>query len=111
MDKERINKIIKSAIVAFTIALFIPAIWVVIMGSTSHSPIIEKQQLENMTIDEHQKWNQENMKPVGFIEHIKGVPLFISEHWRGYIQSSIIVFIIVFILNSAYLIGGIRNEP
>ena len=51
------------------------------------------------------------MVTVSFFEHVKSTPRFIAEHWWGYIQTSFGVFVVIFVLNAAFLLGGMRNEP
>jgi len=101
---------IRSIVVAVVVGLLAPALWIVVTGETSRAPTVEKEFFEKMTDTERNKWMQNNAKPVTLWEHAKGVPQFIVDSWRGYLQASIAVFVVVFVLNSAFLSGG-RREP
>lgn len=111
MRADSTKKFMQSALVAIVFALIFPALWVALTGDSSRTPVVEKQGMENMAEQERQKWISENSKPLSFVDHIKSLPHFIAAHWRGYLEASAGVFVIVFILNSAFLFGGRRNEP
>ena len=111
MRADSAKKLMQSALVAIVFALIFPALWVAITGDSSSTPVVEKQVMENMAEKERQKWISENSKPLSFVGHIKLLPHFIAAHWRGYLQASAGVFVVVFILNSAFLLGGRKNEP
>jgi hypothetical protein len=111
MNKEIKKSLSQSALVAVLISLILPAIWLSTMGYTSRTPIIEKGFIESMTIEEQSKWEKENYKQVTFVEHIKGIPSFIKRSWVGYLQSSFLVFVVVFMFNFAYMSGVIRKKP
>lgn len=96
----------RSIVVAAVIALLTPALWFVVTGETRRTPIIEKPFTDKMTETQRQEWVDRNSKPVSLWEHAKGTPQFIMDSWKGYLQVSVVVFLIVLILNSAFLSGG-----
>lgn len=101
---------IRSIVVAAIIALLTPALWFVVTGETKRTPIIEKTFTDKMTEAQRQEWIERNSKPVSLWEHAKGIPQFIVDSWRGYLQVSAVVFLIVLLLHSAFLNGG-KREP
>lgn len=105
------NNIQQSLLVALVISLLFPALWFSVLGETSRSPVIEKTFTDSMSAEEHDKWFKENSKKVGFIEHIQNLPFFISKHWRGYLQASVTIFIIIFSFNYSYLVLRGKNKP
>ena len=105
------NHILQSLLVALIIALLFPALWVGFLGQTSRSPIIEKSFTDNMSAPEREEWIGKNSKPVGLLEHIKTLPRFITNHWRGYSQASVAIFIIIFGFNYSYLTIRVKNKP
>lgn len=111
MDKERTKVLSKSAAIALIVALLFPALWQISFGEEKRSPIVEAGYIESMPEHERSQWLQENLKPVSTLERIKDMPAFVLKHWVGYLQTSLGVFIFVFIINTAYLLGGIKNVP
>lgn len=111
MSADSTKKLLQSALVAIVFALVFPALWVAITGDSSRTPVVEKQFMESLTEEDRQRWISVNSKPLSFVDHVKSLPQFIAAHWRGYLEASAGVFVVVFILNSAYLMGGRRNEP
>lgn len=111
MDKERIKALSKSAAIALIVALLFPALWQISFGEEKRSPIVEAGYIENMPDYERAQWLQENLKPVSTLERIKDMPAFVSKHWVGYLQASLGVFTVVFIISTACLLGGIKNAP
>ena len=105
------NKLLKSVIISLIISMLFPVAWMLTMGEGKRSPIVEKGYVESLSFEEREKWFQENMKPVEIYERVISLPNTIYQFWRGYLQASIWIFILVFILNSAFLLGGVRNEP
>ena len=101
---------LRSLVVAAVIALLAPALWFVITGETKRTPIIEKSFTDKMTDAQRREWIEKNSKPVSLWEHAKGTPRFIADSWRGYLEASSVVFVIVLVLNSAFVSGG-KNEP
>lgn len=101
---------IRSLVVAAVIALLAPALWFVITGETKRTPIIEKSLTDNMTEAQLNDWIEKNSKTVSFWEHVKGTLRFIADSWRGYLEASAVVFVILLVLNSAFLSGG-KKEP
>ena len=112
MNADRKKKLTQSVLVALAFAVIFPALWVAVLGeSTSSTPVVEKQFMDSMSEKEHREWISANTKSNGFVEHIKSLPQFFVAHWRGYLEASAGVFIVAFVLNSAFLLGGTRNEP
>ena len=105
------KNILQSLLLALIVALLFPALWVGFLGQTSRTPTIEKSFTDNMSIEEREKWFEANSKPVGLYEHIKTLPRFISNHWRGYLQASVTIFIIIFSFNYSYLNIRAKNKP
>ena len=105
------RNILQSLLVALVFALLFPALWVGFLGQTSRTPIIEKTFTDNMSIQEREEWFAANSKPTSFSEHVKTLPRFISNHWRGYLQASVTIFIIIFSFNYSYLNIRARNKP
>jgi hypothetical protein len=101
---------IRSLLVATLIALLAPALWFVITAETKRTPVIEKSFTDRMTDAQRQEWIEKNSKRVSIWEHAKGTPQFIADSWRSYLQASAVVFLIVLVLNSAFLSGD-KNEP
>jgi hypothetical protein len=98
----------KSAVVALIIGLLFPMGWIAFTGSTTRTPVVEKRGIEQMSEQQRQEWIAENPKAVGFVEHISSIPSSIADHWAGYLQAALGIFLVVFVLNRAYLLGG-RN--
>ena len=111
MDITMKRKFKTSALVALIIALLFPAMWFIFTGSTTRTPIMEKGYIESMSYPDREKWLQDNSSPVSLFEHAKSTPRFIVNNWQGYIQTSIGAFVVVFVLNGAFIFGGRRNEP
>ena len=111
MRADSTKKLMQSALVAIAFAMIFPALWVALTGDSSRTPVVEKQVMESMAEQERQKWMSENSKPLSFVDHIKSLPHFIAAHSRGYLEASAGVFVVVFILNSAFLLGRRKNEP
>jgi len=105
------KNVLQSLLVALIIALLFPALWVGFLGQTSRSPIIEKSFIDDMSIREREKWVDANSKPVSLLEHIKTLPRFITNHWRGYLQASVAIFIVIFSFNYSYLTIRVKNKP
>ena len=101
---------IRSLVVAAVVAFLAPALWFVVTGETKRTPIVEKSVIDQMTDAQRQEWIHKNSTPVSLWEHAKGTPHFIVGSWRGYLQASAVVFIVVLVINSAFRSGG-RNEP
>ena len=111
MDTIIKDKFKKSALAALIIALLFPAMWYIFTGTTNRTPVVEEGHVESMTNQDREKWFQDNMKSVGLLEHAKSTPRFIINSWRGYAQTSLGIFIVIFALNGAYILGGIGNKP
>lgn len=105
------NNILQSLLVALVISLLFPALWFGVLGETSRSPVIEKTFTDNMSTEEYDKWFSENSKTVDFFEHIQNLPFFISNNWRGYLQASVAIFVIIFSFNYSYLVLRGKNKP
>lgn len=101
---------IRSLVVAAVVAFLAPALWFVVTGETKRTPIVEKSVIDQMTDAQRREWIHKNSTPVSLWEHAKGTPHFIVGSWRGYLQASAVVFIVVLVINSAFLSGG-KNEP
>lgn len=99
----------RSLVVAAVVALLAPALWFVITGEAKHTPVIDKSFTDRTPYAKRQEWIAKNSMPVSLWEHAKGTPRFVVDSWRGYLQASSVVFVIVLVLNSALLSGG-RNE-
>jgi len=91
--------------VALAIALVAPAFWIATTGESKRSPVAEKRYAEQLTRAERLKWEKENMKPASIIEHASGIPSSIADHPAGYFKASFGVFVFVFVINSAFLLG------
>jgi hypothetical protein len=63
-----------------------------------------------MTDAERRAWIDENAKPVSLWEHIQGAPSWIAKHWQGYLEASGVIFLVVLVVNSAFL-TGMKDEP
>ena len=85
-----------------------PAMWFIVTGETRRTPVIARSVLDKMTEQERAAWIKENAKHASLWEHTKNTPDFILENWRGYLQASIVVFLVVLVINSAFLTGGRR---
>ncbi|HDL89643.1 MAG TPA: hypothetical protein ENG14_01925 [Thermodesulforhabdus norvegica] len=96
----------KSAVVALIIGMVFPMGWVVFTSTAYQTPVIEKSILDQMTDVERERWSSQNTAEASFAEHVSSVPVFISNHWSGYLQASFGIFILVFVINGAYLLGG-----
>ena len=105
------SALIRSLLVALIVGLVFPAVWVAFTGDSYKTPIVEKRTMDQMSDSEREQWISNNSKKVGFFEHVTSLPGFISEHLVGYLQASFGIFIAVFLLNGAYLLGSVKNEP
>ena len=101
---------LRSVLVAAVVALFSPALWFIVTGETHRTPTVEKAMFGNMTQAQIEEWVDKNSTRVSIWEHAKGMPQFVVENWRGYLAASTGVFIVVLLLNVAFLAGG-RREP
>ena len=101
---------LRSVVVSAIVALAAPAMWFIVTGETSRTPPITKSASNQMTDAERKAWIDKNAKPVSLWEHIKGTPSWITNHWQGYLEASGLIFLIVLIVNSAFLIGA-KREP
>lgn len=101
---------LRSLVVAVAVALVAPAVWFIVTGETSRTPSITKSEFDKMTDAQRKAWIDENAKPVSLWQHAKGTPGWIADHWQGYLEASGIVFLVVLVINSAFLIGATR-EP
>jgi hypothetical protein len=45
----------------------------------------------------------------GFFERLESLPRFVADHWRGYLEASAGIFIVVFVLNDAHLFGRTKT--
>jgi hypothetical protein len=99
---------LRSLVVAAVVALIAPAMWFVVTGETRRTPVIARSVSDKMTEQERAAWIAEHAKPVYLWEHAKNTPEFIVENWRGYLQASIVIFLVVLVINSAFLAGGRR---
>ena len=95
---------------AIAIAMLFQALWVGVLGESSRRPVVEKSFIDGVSESQRQEWINNNSKPEGFIGHIFGLPQFIANHWRDYLEASITIFIIVFAMNSAILLGRNKNK-
>ena len=111
MNERTRKKLKSSAITALVVSLLFPSAWYIVLGHSKRSPIVEKGYVESMPAKEREQWFLNNMETVGIFEHVKSTPKFILDNWRGYIQTSIGVFVLIFIFNSAFLLRSTRNEP
>ncbi|MEW8288520.1 MAG: hypothetical protein AB2697_21270, partial [Candidatus Thiodiazotropha endolucinida] len=109
--KNTRKTLIKSGVSALIIALFFPAIWLAVLGDTSQTPVMEKRFFDNMSEQQRTQWIEENSTPVSFIEHLQSLPSYISQEWEGYLEASLGVFLVVFVINSAFMLGGRKGEP
>ena len=110
MIVNRNKTLIHSALIAIVIALLFPALWVGVLGESSRTPVVEKSFFNGMSESQRQEWINNNSKPEGFIEHIFGLPQFITNHWRGYLEASVTIFILVFVLSNAAFLGRSKNK-
>jgi len=99
----------QSALIAIIVSLLVPALWLASTGTTSRTHEIEEGYLETMSESDRAVWLHKNTYEVGFIERIKGLPNLISNVWVGYLQASLVIFIIIFTLNVAFLLGNNKN--
>jgi hypothetical protein len=84
--------------------------WFIVTGETSRTPTIAKSVSDKMTDAERKTWFDQNVKRVSLWEHAKGTPRWIAEHWQGYLEASGVIFLIILVVNSAFLIGA-KREP
>ena len=99
---------LRSLVVAAVVALVAPAMWFIVTGETRRTPVIARSVTDKMTEQERAAWIAENAKPVSLWEHTKNTPEFIVENWRGYLQASIVIFLVVLVIDSAFLTGRKR---
>jgi hypothetical protein len=101
---------LRSIVVSAVVALAAPAMWFIVTGETSRTQVISKSESDKMTEAERKAWIDQNAKPVSLWEHAKGTPSWAADHWQGYLQASGVIFLIVLVINSAFLIGA-KREP
>jgi hypothetical protein len=101
---------LRSIVVASVVGLAAPALWFIIAGETHRTPVVAKAIFEKMTQAEIEEWKRENSRHVGFWEHLKSTPNFIALFWQEYLVWSGAVFLLVLVVNSAFLAGR-RDEP
>jgi hypothetical protein len=99
---------LRSLVVALVVALVGPAMWFIVTGETSRTPTIAKSESDRMTDAQRKAWIAENAKPVSLWEHVKRIPAWAADHWQGYLEASGVIFLIVVVLNGAFLIGAKR---
>ena len=104
MNKATSNIIIQSAAVALVIALLLPSAWLAFLSEIKQSPVITTTERDAMTEEQHERWFKENAKPASLLYRIKTIPMFIQDHWIGFLQATTAVFITVFLLNYFVLI-------
>lgn len=100
-----------SGVSALIVALVFPAIWLAVLGDTSQTPVMEKSFFDYMSEQQRTQWIEENSKPVGFFEHLKSIPSYISHEWEGYLKASIGIFLVVFVINGVFMLGGRKGGP
>jgi hypothetical protein len=96
---------IRSVLVAALVGFASPAMWYIIAGESQRTPGISKEVLEKMTDAELEAWKQANLRPVSFWEHVKETPRAIRLFWRESLAEGVVVFIVVLIINGAFLTG------
>ena len=101
---------IRTLVVALAVALVAPAMWFIVTGETSRTLTISKSESDRMTDAQKKAWIAQNAKPVSLWEHVKGTPSWAADHWQGYLEASGVIFLIVLVTNSAFLIGS-KREP
>ena len=99
MNKGTTHIISHSAAVALAIALLLPSAWVVFLSEVRQSSVITTTERDAMTEKEHEEWFEKNAKPASLLYRIKTIPRFIQNHWVGFLQATVAVFITVFLLN------------
>ncbi len=104
------SRIGRSLIIAVIVGLLSPALWFVVTGETKRTPIVQTSFFDQMTKEEIDIWIDENARPVPLLEHALGTPSFFIESWKGYLLSSGIVTMIVFVMSAAISKGG-KNAP
>ena|SRR5580765_6307477 len=95
----------RSVLVAALVGLAAPAMWYAITGETQRTPEISKEVLGKMTVAEIEAWKQANLRRVSFWEHVKDTPRTIRLFWPEYLVESAVVFMVVLVINSAFLTG------
>jgi len=101
---------LRSVLVAAVVALLSPALWFIVTGETYRTPTVETAMFAKMSQAQTEEWIDKHSTRVSIWEHAKGTPQFVVANWRGYIAASIGVFIVVLLLNVAFLARG-RHEP
>jgi hypothetical protein len=101
---------LRSIVVAVVVALVAPAMWFIITGETSRTPTIAKSESDRMTDAQRKAWIDENAKPVSLWEHVMGTPGWMAKNWLDYLEVSGVVFLVVLVINSAFLTGA-KREP
>ena len=101
---------LRSIVVSAVVALVAPAMWFIVTGETSRTPTIAKSVSDKMTDAERKAWFDQNAKRVSLWQHAKGTPSWIADHWQGYLAASGVIFLIVLVVNSTFLIGT-KREP
>ncbi|MEW8201964.1 MAG: hypothetical protein AB2697_23085 [Candidatus Thiodiazotropha endolucinida] len=109
--KNTRKTLIKSGVSAVIIALVFPVIWLAVLGDTSKTPVMERRFFDSMPDQQRSQWIEENSKPVDFFEHLQSLPSFISQEWEGYLKASLGVFLVVFLINSVFMLMGRKGEP
>ena len=84
--------------------------WFIVTGETSRTPTVAKSESDKMTDAQRKAWIDQNAKPVSLWEHAKGTPGWIADHWLGYLEASGVIFFVILVINSAFLIGA-KREP
>lgn len=104
MNKGTSPIIAQSAAVALALALLLPAAWVALLSEVRQSPVITTTERDAMTLEEREEWFEKTAKPSSLWYRIKTIPMFIANHWVGFLQATAAVFVTVFLLNYFVLI-------
>lgn len=84
---------------ALAIALLLPAAWGAFLSEVRQSPVITATERDAMTVDKREAWFEKKAKPASVWYRIKTIPTFIINHWVGFLQATVAVFITLFLLN------------
>jgi len=102
-------KTVKAGIPAFIIALLLPFAWMVLLGETNATPIVEKSHFENMSQEQISSWIKQNSTKAPFWEHTKSVGNAVISDIPSYLKSSFLVFVVVFSIN--WVLFNVRGKP
>ena len=102
--------LINSIIIALTISLITPFIWLFFEVPTHQVVELDDPKFDNMTRDEISEWIDNNVPPPTVWEHCK----YLAGHelWRSeYVKYACLLFILLFLFSISFGVISKRKNP